>query len=63
MVDYFQALTKDSVTVTVDAVVYYSIKEPLNAVVKVTNYRYNNFSFKKRNMFTIFCILVIQRDY
>lgn len=36
---YFQALTKDSVTVTVDAVVYYRIQDPLNAVVKVTNYR------------------------
>lgn len=35
----FQALTKDSVTVTVDAVVYYRIQDPLNAVVKVTNYR------------------------
>lgn len=34
-----QALTKDSVTVTVDAVVYYRIQDPLNAVVKVTNYR------------------------
>ncbi|GLV38455.1 uncharacterized protein CBL_12994 [Carabus blaptoides fortunei] len=36
-----EALTKDSVTVTVDAVVYYSIKEPLNAVVKVTNYSHS----------------------
>ncbi|KAJ8916699.1 hypothetical protein NQ315_000344 [Exocentrus adspersus] len=34
----FDALTKDSVTVTVDAVVYYRIQDPLNAVVKVTNY-------------------------
>ncbi|KAJ8958479.1 hypothetical protein NQ318_002272 [Aromia moschata] len=34
-----EALTKDSVTVTVDAVVYYRIQDPLNAVVKVTNYR------------------------
>ncbi|CAH1275180.1 unnamed protein product [Diabrotica balteata] len=34
----FKALTKDSVTVTVDAVVYYRIQDPLNAVVKVTNY-------------------------
>ncbi|CAH1163215.1 unnamed protein product [Phaedon cochleariae] len=33
-----EALTKDSVTVTVDAVVYYRIQDPLNAVVKVTNY-------------------------
>lgn len=33
-----EALTKDSVTVTVDAVVYYRIEDPLNAVVKVTNY-------------------------
>lgn len=33
-----EALTKDSVTVTVDAVVYYKIQDPLNAVVKVTNY-------------------------
>ncbi|KAJ8931341.1 hypothetical protein NQ314_015750 [Rhamnusium bicolor] len=34
-----EALTKDSVTVTVDAVVYYRIQDPLNAVVKVSNYR------------------------
>lgn len=33
-----EALTKDSVTVTVDAVVYYRIQDPLNAVVQVTNY-------------------------
>jgi len=33
-----EALTKDSVTVTVDAVVYYRIDDPLKAVVKVTNY-------------------------
>ncbi|KAJ8985245.1 hypothetical protein NQ317_018275 [Molorchus minor] len=33
-----EALTKDSVTVTVDAVVYYRIQDPLNAVVKITNY-------------------------
>jgi erythrocyte band 7 integral membrane protein len=34
-----EALTKDSVTVTVDAVVYYKIQHPLNAVTKVANYR------------------------
>lgn len=34
-----EVLTKDSVTVTVDAVVYHRIKEPLNAVVKIANYR------------------------
>ncbi|RZB41626.1 Band 7 domain containing protein, partial [Asbolus verrucosus] len=33
-----EALTKDSVTVTVDAVVYYKIQEPLYAVTKITNY-------------------------
>ncbi|XP_048485076.1 stomatin-like [Plutella xylostella] len=33
-----QVLTKDSVTVAVDAVVYYRIKEPLNAVVRVADY-------------------------
>ena len=32
-------LTRDSVTVAVDAVVYYRIKEPLNAVVRVADYR------------------------
>ncbi|KAF5284644.1 hypothetical protein FQR65_LT13475 [Abscondita terminalis] len=32
-----EALTRDSVTVTVDAVVYYRIEEPLNAVTKVSN--------------------------
>jgi regulator of protease activity HflC (stomatin/prohibitin superfamily) len=37
-----QVLTRDSVTVAVDAVVYYRIKEPLNAVVKVADYRYPN---------------------
>ncbi|VEN61383.1 unnamed protein product [Callosobruchus maculatus] len=39
-----EALTKDSVTVTVDAVVYYRIQDPLNAVVKVTNYSYRRVS-------------------
>ncbi|XP_063621371.1 stomatin-4-like isoform X5 [Cydia splendana] len=33
-----EVLTRDSVTVAVDAVVYYRIKEPLNAVVKVADY-------------------------
>ncbi|XP_043466114.1 band 7 protein AGAP004871-like isoform X2 [Leptopilina heterotoma] len=33
-----EVLTKDSVTVSVDAVVYYRIKEPLSAVVKIANY-------------------------
>ncbi|KAK4878171.1 hypothetical protein RN001_010677 [Aquatica leii] len=33
-----EALTKDSVTVTVDAVVYYRIENPLYAIVKVTDY-------------------------
>lgn len=37
-----EVLTKDSVTVSVDAVVYYRIKEPLNAVIKIANYRYRN---------------------
>lgn len=36
----FQILTKDSVTVCVDAVVYYQVRDPLRAVVSVTNYRY-----------------------
>lgn len=36
-----EALTKDSVTVTVDAVVYYRIDDPLNAVVKVSNYSHS----------------------
>ncbi|XP_044737903.1 band 7 protein AGAP004871-like isoform X1 [Chrysoperla carnea] len=36
-----EALTRDSVTVTVDAVVYYCIKEPLSAVVKVANYSHS----------------------
>lgn len=35
-----EVLTKDSVTVSVDAVVYYRIKEPLSAVIKIANYRY-----------------------
>ncbi|XP_075226722.1 band 7 protein AGAP004871-like isoform X3 [Lycorma delicatula] len=33
-----EVLTKDSVTVTVDAVVYYKIKAPMDAVNNVTNY-------------------------
>ncbi|XP_015434957.1 PREDICTED: band 7 protein AGAP004871-like [Dufourea novaeangliae] len=36
-----EILTKDSVTVTVDAVVYYRIKEPLSAVVKIANYSHS----------------------
>ncbi|KAE8742453.1 hypothetical protein FOCC_FOCC012007, partial [Frankliniella occidentalis] len=37
----WQVLTKDSVTVSVDAVIYYYIKEPLNAVVRVSNYSHS----------------------
>ena len=33
-----EILTKDSVTVAVDAVVYYKIKEPLDAVCNVADY-------------------------
>lgn len=33
-----EILTKDSVTVAVDAVVYYAIKDPLSAVCRVQNY-------------------------
>nr|XP_034824546.1 band 7 protein AGAP004871-like isoform X5 [Maniola hyperantus] len=33
-----EVLTRDSVTVAVDAVVYYRIKEPLNAVIRVADY-------------------------
>ncbi|KAL7300239.1 hypothetical protein TKK_0006878 [Trichogramma kaykai] len=36
-----EVLTKDSVTVSVDAVVYYRIKEPLSAVVKIANYSHS----------------------
>ncbi|XP_026473427.1 band 7 protein AGAP004871-like isoform X2 [Ctenocephalides felis] len=36
-----EVLSKDSVTVSVDAVVYYRINEPLNAVVKVANYSHS----------------------
>ncbi|XP_014467563.1 PREDICTED: band 7 protein AGAP004871-like [Dinoponera quadriceps] len=36
-----EVLTKDSVTVSVDAVVYYRIKEPLNAVIKIANYSHS----------------------
>jgi hypothetical protein len=35
----YQVLSKDSVTVNVDAVVYYRVEEPLRAVVMVNNYR------------------------
>ncbi|XP_031632750.1 band 7 protein AGAP004871-like [Contarinia nasturtii] len=34
-----EVLTKDSVTVQVDAVVYYRIRDPLKAVVQIENYR------------------------
>ena len=33
-----EILTKDSVTVAVDAVVYYNIKNPLKAIINVENY-------------------------
>ena len=33
-----EVLTKDSVTVYVDAVVYYNIQKPLDAVCKVENF-------------------------
>jgi len=34
-----EALTKDAVTVTVDAVVYYKVDDPTKAVMNVNNYR------------------------
>lgn len=34
-----EVLTKDSVTVSVDAVVYYRISDPLKAVIQVRNLR------------------------
>ncbi|GBP84959.1 Erythrocyte band 7 integral membrane protein [Eumeta japonica] len=53
-----EVLTKDSVTVAVDAAVYYRVKDPLNAVMKVADYWYlkpneevnllNYFSFSTR---------------
>ncbi|KAL7045496.1 hypothetical protein ACKWTF_002244 [Chironomus riparius] len=36
-----EVLTKDSVTVSVDAVVYYRINDPLKAVVQVANYSHS----------------------
>ncbi|XP_055384428.1 band 7 protein AGAP004871-like isoform X2 [Condylostylus longicornis] len=36
-----EVLTKDSVTVTVDAVVYYRISDPLKAVIQVSNYSHS----------------------
>ncbi|CRK86418.1 CLUMA_CG000062, isoform A [Clunio marinus] len=36
-----EVLTKDSVTVSVDAVVYYRISDPLKAVVQVANYSHS----------------------
>ncbi|KAJ8731846.1 hypothetical protein PYW08_014576 [Mythimna loreyi] len=38
-VDPQEILTRDSVTVTVDAVVFYRVKDPIKAVVEVANYR------------------------
>ncbi|XP_046388813.1 band 7 protein AGAP004871-like isoform X1 [Ischnura elegans] len=34
-----QVLTKDSVTISVDAVVYYHVQDPLSAILKVHDYR------------------------
>lgn len=34
-----EILTKDSVTIKVDAVVYYRLHDPLDAVIQVANYR------------------------
>lgn len=36
-----EILTKDSVTIHVDAVVFYSLSDPLKAVIQVANYRYS----------------------
>uniref|UniRef100_A0A1B0DCS4 Band 7 domain-containing protein n=1 Tax=Phlebotomus papatasi TaxID=29031 RepID=A0A1B0DCS4_PHLPP len=36
-----EVLTKDSVTVSVDAVVYYRISDPLKAVIQVANYSHS----------------------
>lgn len=36
-----EVLTKDSVTVSVDAVVYYRIDDPLKAVIQVANYSHS----------------------
>lgn len=36
-----EVLTKDSVTVSVDAVVYYRINDPLKAVIQVANYSHS----------------------
>lgn len=36
-----EVLTKDSVTISVDAVVYYRISDPLNAVIQVENYSHS----------------------
>lgn len=38
-----EVLTRDSVTVSVDAVVYYRISDPLKAVVKVSQMNKNTF--------------------
>ncbi len=35
-----EAITKDNVTLTVDAVVYYSVVDPVKAVINVQNYRH-----------------------
>ncbi|KAL1139024.1 hypothetical protein AAG570_009085 [Ranatra chinensis] len=36
-----EVLTKDSVTVNVDAVVYYRVEEPLKSIVQVSNYSHS----------------------
>lgn len=33
-----EILTKDAVTVTVDAVVYHRVDNPMNAIIKISNY-------------------------
>lgn len=44
-------LTKDSVTVTVDAVVYYRTVDPMKAVMKVIKSDYRNNLLNKENLY------------
>lgn len=57
MLSCAQVLTKDSVTVTVDAVVYYRVDKPLSAVNNVNNFRwFCLFYLWSAQFYILFCV-------
>lgn len=48
-----QALTKDSLTVSVDAIVYYKICDPVWAVINIANHKYTHCTYST----IIYCYL------